>query len=162
MAWLTVAIEERVRVVDTVPTGQGPESVYRRGVPDTGWRNVRTNPGRPADGRFRRCERLTLPSQFRRVFAGNLRSSDKRMSVLAIPNQLGYPRLGMAMSRKVSPSAVARNRIKRLVRESFRNHKDRLGGLDLVVIGRGTLARSTNSEIRRTLEHHWMKLARYA
>jgi len=83
------------------------------------------------------------------------------MSVLAAPNQLGHPRLGMAISRKVAPSAVTRNCIKRLVRESFRAYKAQLGSLDLVVIGRGGLARSTNMEIRRSLEKHWITLARH-
>lgn len=82
------------------------------------------------------------------------------MSVLAAPNPLGYPRLGMAISRKVAPAAVTRNRVKRLVRESFRAHKDRLGGLDLVVIGRGGLARSSDADLRRSLEKHWTRLAR--
>ena len=42
------------------------------------------------------------------------------MTVLATPNQLQHPRLGLAISRKVARSAVGRNRIKRVVRESYR------------------------------------------
>jgi ribonuclease P protein component len=84
------------------------------------------------------------------------------MSVLARPNQLGHPRLGMAISRKVAPSAVTRNRVKRLVRESFRAHKAELGSMDLVVIGGSALARSTDIEIRRSLEKHWANVSRHA
>ena len=45
------------------------------------------------------------------------------MTVLATPNQLTHPRLGLAISRKVARTAVARNRIKRVVREVFRRNR---------------------------------------
>jgi ribonuclease P protein component len=45
-------------------------------------------------------------------------------------------RLGITVTRKVG-NAVARNRIKRLVREVFRQHRERLpGGLDIVWVAK--------------------------
>jgi len=80
--------------------------------------------------------------------------------VLARANHLGGARLGMAISRKRVPKAVCRNRIKRVVRDSFRNHRRELGELDIVVLARPGLARIGNAELRRVLVEHWQHLAR--
>lgn len=53
-------------------------------------------------------------------------------------------RLGLAVSRKVDPRAVERNRIKRLVREWFRHHRPNMEAGDLVVTGK-TEARGVDS-----------------
>jgi ribonuclease P protein component len=64
------------------------------------------------------------------------------------PNTLGHPRLGIAISRKCAASAVTRNRAKRIIREAFRVRKDRLGGIDIVFLGRPGLASQSREEIR--------------
>jgi ribonuclease P protein component len=81
--------------------------------------------------------------------------------VLWAPNGLGHPRLGLAISRKRVPKAHERNRIRRLVRESFRQHQGQLGGFDFVVMAQGKLAESDNLSRRRSLEWHWTHLATY-
>ena len=80
--------------------------------------------------------------------------------MLARANHLGGARLGLAVSRKRVPKAVCRNRIKRVVRDSFRHHRRELGGLDIVVIARPGLARVGNAELRRVVAEHWRDLAR--
>jgi ribonuclease P protein component len=45
----------------------------------------------------------------------------------------GRPRLGILISRKHAARAVDRNRIKRCIREAFRQEQDRLGPIDLLV-----------------------------
>ncbi len=80
------------------------------------------------------------------------------MTVLAVENQLEHPCLGLAVSVKSSGNAVRRNRLKRLIRESFRKHQQQLGGYDLVVITRAGLASLTNRQITQRLAGHWQTI----
>ena len=110
--------------------------------------------------RFPRLFRLTRSRDFQRVFAKPLRSGGREILVLARANHLDGARLGMAISRKRVPKAVCRNRIKRVVRDSFRHHRRELRELDIVVLARPGLARIGNVELRRVLAEHWRHLAR--
>lgn len=109
--------------------------------------------------RFTRTARLTGSTQFQRVFKhAQLQSADTVLTVLAVSNNLDYARLGMAISRKSVRLAVARSRIKRLIRESFRAHQPDLSGLDIVVIGKPGIDRKTKAVQRKALEQHWKRL----
>ena len=63
--------------------------------------------------------RLHGKEDFARVFDGKMRKSSGPIVFWAIPNELGYPRMGLSVSRRVG-NAVKRNRIKRMLREAFR------------------------------------------
>ena len=79
---------------------------------------------------------LRLPSQFAMVYDAKVRESRGPLTVYALPNRLGHPRLGMSVSRKVG-TAVRRNRIRRLIREAFRLlQHDLPQGYDLVIVVR--------------------------
>ncbi|MEO1574490.1 MAG: ribonuclease P protein component [Pseudomonadota bacterium] len=100
-------------------------------------------------------KRLRAPGQFKTVFRRNVRSHDRSFTVLAHRTDDGRARLGMAVSRKACGNAVVRNRMKRVIRESFRAHADALPSVDLVVIvkpGAGTMA---NPALFASLAHHW-------
>lgn len=109
-------------------------------------------------GTFARGARLTRPVEFQRVFQGNVRSSNGFLTVLATPNGLDHPRLGLAISRRFAKTAVSRNRIKRVIRESFRLNQQHLGALDIVVLARAGVDRLSTRELRNALERHWIKL----
>lgn len=113
----------------------------------------------PGTKRFPRRVRLTEAEDYQRVFKGcGYRLNNSWMTVLASPNQQPHPRLGLAISRKVARSAVARNRIKRVIRESFRHWQTRLGPLDIVILGRGGISARTTRELDSSLEKLWLKL----
>ena len=108
---------------------------------------------------FPRRVRLTEPADYQRVFKGGCyRLNNSWMTLLAVPNQLQYPRLGLAISRKVARTAVARNRIKRVSRESFRHWQTRLDPLDIVVLGRNGVSACPARDLDKALEKLWIKL----
>lgn len=107
---------------------------------------------------FPRAVRLLDAAQFRRVFAHPTESSDGLFRVLAIPNDVGYARLGLAISKRCARRAVERNRIKRIVRESFRAGQAAVGSLDLVVLCRVRAVTHPNADLFRSLQVHWARL----
>jgi ribonuclease P protein component len=80
-----------------------------------------------------RDARLVKKSDFDRVFAENQRARTDYVLVMVRPNQVGYPRLGMVIAKRLLARAVDRNRVKRCVRESFRQVLPDLPACDYVV-----------------------------
>ena len=80
-----------------------------------------------------RDARLVDKADFDRVFADNQRARTDFLMVMARPNQVGYPRLGMVVAKRLLARAVDRNRVKRCVRESFRLALPELPACDFVV-----------------------------
>ncbi len=112
----------------------------------------------PGAAGFPRDNRLLGAAEYRLVFSKPIKSTDRYFTVLCRPSGLTYPRLGLAVSKKNSRLAVARNRIKRVIRESFRHNKVTLGGIDYVVLGRMDANDVSNQVLFTSLEHHWDKL----
>ncbi|MEN9704477.1 MAG: hypothetical protein RLZZ393_356 [Pseudomonadota bacterium] len=116
----------------------------------------------PGDGRFHGFaprQRLLSPKDYERVYAHRRRVSDGFFSVNFAPGGQDHPRLGLSVGAKMVGNAVARNRVKRTVRESFRQHQHLLPPVDLVV-GARALARSAhNARLREALADLWMKVA---
>ena len=110
--------------------------------------------------RFKRENRLLDAAAFGRVFEKATRSRDKLFTVLCRSNDDSVARLGLAISKKHCRRATGRNRLKRLIRESFRQHQDDLGGLDIVVINQPAAKSAENPAIRESLEKHWQRCER--
>jgi ribonuclease P protein component len=73
-------------------------------------------------------------------------------------NGLDHARLGLAISKRVSKRAVERNRIKRLLRESFRRVRHQLPPVDLMVMAREQAAGVPGAELLREIDGLWKKL----
>jgi len=83
----------------------------------------------PKQHRLLRRQDFVALSSSTTVFSGRL------ILVVWQSNTLGYPRLGVTASKRAG-NAVVRNRIKRLVREFFRQQRMLLPAVDLNVIVR--------------------------
>ncbi len=64
-------------------------------------------------------------------------------------------RLGLAISKKCAKGAVERNRLKRIVRETFRTHRDMLAPFDFVVMCRPRALMANNADLTSSLLRHW-------
>jgi ribonuclease P protein component len=114
---------------------------------------------------FKRASRLTKADEFRRVFSRSRNSQDRYFRVLCRVNHLDHARLGLAVSKKVCARATGRNRLKRVIRESFRKHLEPLaagGGVDIVVLPKREAASMCNTTLRNALEQHWARCATFA
>src|SRR6478735_2760865 len=88
--------------------------------------------------RFPATFRLRTTHEFQRVYDRRCSASDALLLVYVHKNDLGHPRIGLSVSRKVG-NAVVRNRWKRLLREAFRLSRASLPcGVDLVMIPRAS------------------------
>jgi len=121
--------------------------------------------------KFGRASRLIRKSEFNAVFGGrNIRVSDGCFTILAVSQadadvtdsgdarETPGARLGLAISKKRAKRAVDRNRIKRVIRESFRTNVKTVRGFDVVVMNRDAAVSTSNSDLAGSLERLWQKL----
>lgn len=111
----------------------------------------------PPGARLRHAERMVSGSEFRKAFRLGIRLDGPLFLMVAAANGRPYSRLGLAASRKVG-GAVARNRAKRVLRESFR-HLKTLPGFDLVLIPKPEILECTQPEVEREYRDRLRRLA---
>ncbi len=104
---------------------------------------------------FSRELRLLTPTHFDFVFQRSQRAGTPQVTILGRRNQLGHPRIGLAVAKKQIKRANERNRIKRLIRESFRLHQNRLPAMDFVVLVKKGVAELDNRMLTDNLEKLW-------
>ncbi|MBK6287930.1 MAG: ribonuclease P protein component [Gammaproteobacteria bacterium] len=112
-----------------------------------------------AEATFSRRVRLLDAQQYKAVFDdAPFRVSTRELLFLSRPNSLPVPRLGLVISKKSCRLAVQRNRVKRLVRESFRQHQGSLTGLDIIVLSRRGIAELDNHTLTQLITQSWTRL----
>lgn len=105
---------------------------------------------------FPRSARLLTGAEYRHVFDQRRSIGNEWFRVHFAPAAL--PRLGLAVSRRVAPRAVDRNRIRRQVRETFRQVRPDLVAADFVVLARPAARGASRSELRAALNQLWQRM----
>jgi ribonuclease P protein component len=104
------------------PSEAGGDSLSR--VPGTG-------PSRPAG--FGKDKRIRTSVEFEALMRAGTRRTLNGFTFFFCARPAGPARLGILISRKHAALAVDRNRIKRCIREAFRQVQGGLGAMDVLV-----------------------------
>jgi len=101
---------------------------------------------------FGKHERVRKRKDYSRIYKNGARLYSESFQVLVLANDKDTRRFGITVGKRIGNS-VKRNRIKRLLREFFRLHKDSLpAGRDIVVTVRKDVSARSLHEITRELE----------
>lgn len=115
-----------------------PRSVVRYGFP----------------GRYK----LKKTDEFSSVFSFRRRIYGECLVLHHQPNGLETPRLGIVVGKKVARRAVARNYMRRVLREWFRLNREQIGALDLVIRVQKPFARADRERIQQELQNLLLRL----
>ena len=84
--------------------------------------------------------------------------ANKLLIIYILKNKYGYNRVGFTVSKKVGKSVI-RNRVKRLLRESYRLNEEKiLQGYDIIFIARNTASKASYKKIENAMMHLFRKM----
>ena len=99
---------------------------------------------------YPKAKRILKPDEFKSVFNKPLfKVHQTHFMAFAYDSDQEQARLGMAITKKRIPTAVARNTIKRIIREQFRHKHPELPALDLVFILKKSTKDLSNDQMRQ-------------
>jgi ribonuclease P protein component len=101
---------------------------------------------------FTPAQRLHNKADFDRVYKDARRFADALFAVFVRSNGGTQARLGLSIAARIIGGAVRRNRLKRLIRESFRHHQHELPAVDIVINARAGARNADNATVVRSLE----------
>ena len=77
--------------------------------------------------------KLLKTDEFSSVFSFRKRIVAPTLVLHYQPNQLGFPRMGLVVSKKVARLSVNRNYMRRVLRELFRTNKSNFNSIDFII-----------------------------
>jgi len=107
---------------------------------------------------FPKLARLRAAADFAALREAAGRFDGRYFLIRYTPGATLQPRVGLAVSKRVSKRAVERNRIKRVARESFRRAQHKIPPTDIVVIARTQAAGIASDTLREDLDRAWPRL----
>jgi ribonuclease P protein component len=102
---------------------------------------------------------LHTPAEFRDLKRRGRKFADAYFSLAVLANSESHPRLGLSIATRIFGTAVARNRIKRLTRESFRLNQHSLPPVDVTVSAREAARQAKLGDLRESLDRHWKSIS---
>ena len=109
--------------------------------------------------KFSKCYRMLTGRDYQQVFKNPKKVSTPNLLFLYRTNNQAHSRLGLAVAKKQLPLAVDRNRIKRLIRESYRKRQIYLPSIDIVVMARKSVINMDNTVVYQQLDKLWSRLS---
>ena len=110
---------------------------------------------------FGRDKRLLTARSYQAVFGDTrYKVAHPHLLLLARPNQYSHARLGLVVAKKHIRQSVNRNRVKRVVRDTFRHAQSELKALDVVFLVRKGMDTLSSREQTELLDQSWRRLLR--
>lgn len=109
---------------------------------------------------FSRSYRLVTKQDFQAVFDQPCKVSYRSLQAFYRRNECNHARLGLMIAKHRAPRAVDRNRIRRVIRESFRL-QTALPGLDIIVLLRSSKRQVVKAELREEVERLWQHILKH-
>lgn len=109
---------------------------------------------------FAKKNRLLLPTEYQHVFKNGRKMQSLCFVTIGCVNGKSYARLGLAVAKKNVRLAHDRNRVRRIIRETFRHYQDALKGFDIVVMAQKALEGCNNVLLRQELDRQWQSLVK--
>jgi ribonuclease P protein component len=107
---------------------------------------------------FSKNRRLSKASEFQEVFDRNqIKVAHPNLLLLAKPSDCDQSRLGLVVGKKNIPTAVGRNRVKRVVRDTFRQTEFPMP-LDIIFLARKDADKLGQNELSLLLRQSWGRL----
>lgn len=100
-----------------------------------------------SDNSFPAKLKIKTSRDFRNILAKGTKTHSENFILYTRPNSLGFPRLGVSVGKKASASSVRRNRMKRVLREVFRQNKASFSSNDIVFVIKNDVSDKKFSEL---------------
>ena len=107
---------------------------------------------------FKKTQRLLKKHEYDYVFEQAKKITTSDFTFLYRDNQVGHARLGLAISKKIIAKAHDRNRVKRLLRETFRLN-EMFPAIDIIVLARFGIVQTSHLALVAKLGNAWNKLS---
>jgi ribonuclease P protein component len=108
--------------------------------------------------RFQPAQRLRRPAEFQQVYAQGRKFGNEYFSAAVHANQIAHPRLGLSIAARTVGNAVQRNRVKRVVRDSFRRQQGKLPAADIVIGARMAARTAAKAQLHIGLQQLWDRI----
>lgn len=93
-----------------------------------------------------RNKRIHFQKDFNKIFKEGKKIKSSDFQILILKNSLDYSRIAVKINKKVG-KAYQRNKIKRILKEIFRNNQDKIQGLDIMIIPYRSILDKTYKEV---------------
>lgn len=104
-------------------------------------------------------QKILEKGRYSALLANAPRYNMRHLVLCAAENNLATSRLGLIVAKRKLSSAVARNRLRRVIRESFRKQQHNLPKMDIIVIAKTSIVDADFCQLGKTLDLSWAKAA---